>query len=186
MSDRPDEDDAPKQSEKFSSSLYTHLRPSSEGETPVAATDAMERNGANDSESTVIEYLRPGETAEPSETDKLERPGNGNIPEAAVLAKAGEEPDKGDLTRAGRAFQKHGDRSKMWDKPKGNPEALNKTGQEKLEDIIHSPDARWQTRHHFRVGNVIEARLPDGRGARWSDNGQKLEGFLDPFDAKKK
>ena len=109
------------------------------------------------------------------------RPGSGDIPDARILSKAGEEPFRNDLTRAGHSFQEHGNRtSGIWEKPKGNPEELSKRGQDNLDHIINAKDTQWVARHHVRFGNIVEGRLPDGRGARWSADGKKFHGFLDP------
>src|SRR5229473_1792492 len=80
--------------------------------------------------------FKSGEASEATKVEGENRPGSGGIPEADVLSKAGEEPDKGDLTRAGREFQKHGSRRpEIWGQPIGNAEALNKSGQERLDTI---------------------------------------------------
>lgn len=118
---------------------------------------------------------------QPGPVPKPAHPGVGNIPKAAELSGAGQAPDTGAFTRAGRAFQKHGSRNpNTWGKPKGSPADMNSTGQGILDNIINSPDTSWQTRHHARFGDVVEGRLPDGRGARWSGDGRNFHGFLEP------
>jgi hypothetical protein len=108
-------------------------------------------------------------------------PGDGTIPDRETLSQAGGEAYKNNLTRAGHEFQKHGNRSSgVWETPKGNTEQLNADGQRTLDGIIDSPDAEWQTRHHARFGDIVEARTQDGRGARWSSDGQRFHCFLDP------
>lgn len=127
--------------------------------------------------------FKPGEASEATKAEEHKRPGTGEIPQADVLSKAGQEPDKGDLTRAGREFYKHGKRyPEVWGLPEGNAETLNNCGQERLDSIISSPDTQWNTRHHARFGYVVEGQLPDRRGARWSADGRKFECFcfLDP------
>jgi hypothetical protein len=51
-------------------------------------------------------------------------------------------------------------------------------GQSQLDEIINSPDTSWETRHHARFGDIIEGKLPDGRAARWSSDGNFI-GFIE-------
>ena len=109
------------------------------------------------------------------------QPPVGQIPDKNVLLTSGASVDANGLTASGRAFQKHGSRNPgLWGIPKGNQGDLNKDGQDILSMIVNSPDTIWQVRHTGRFGYVVEAKLPDGRGARWSANGDKFIGFLDP------
>lgn len=103
---------------------------------------------------------------------------NSTTPE--TLRDAGQATDKGGFTKAGRAYQKHGSRNpSRWGAPTGKPEAVNEMGQRHLDQIIDAPDTQWTTRHHARFGDILEGRLADGRGARWSIDGQTFYGFLE-------
>ncbi len=93
------------------------------------------------------------------------------------LSEAGKVIDKGgQLTKAGRAAQKHGGRSSSAFPPtKGNPSAINSQGQDTLDDILTSP--KQSTKPNRFGGQDIHA--PDGRGARFDSNGNFM-GFLEP------
>ena len=91
------------------------------------------------------------------------------------LSNAGKETDRGGLTKAGRAFQKHASRSDLWGRIQGDANVLNQTGQDVLDDIITHPSTTWESRSTGRFGPVLEARLPDGRGARWGLDATSLE-----------
>ena len=56
------------------------------------------------------------------------------------MLKAGGAIDKGDLTKAGRALQKHGSRpGSVFPQATGNPAAMNQQGQTVLQEILSSP-----------------------------------------------
>ena len=89
--------------------------------------------------------------------------------------------DKNGLSRVGRALVKHGSREgSIFPRASGNPEAINKQGETILKEILSSPDVEVVTRHHARFGNVSEYKLPDGRGARFSADGENFFGFIGP------
>lgn len=97
-----------------------------------------------------------------------------------TLRAAGEVVDRSSFTKAGRAYQKHGSRRpSRWGSPVGNSEVINEIGQQHLDQIINSPDTQWTIRHHARFGEILEGRLPDGRGVRWSADGRTFHGFLE-------
>lgn len=96
------------------------------------------------------------------------------------LSQAANEIDRQELTKAGRALQKHGSREgSAFPEAKGNPDAINKQGQEIVDDILTDPNSVVTTRHHFRFGDIKEIRSPDGSGIRYDSNG-KFIGFLEP------
>jgi hypothetical protein len=96
------------------------------------------------------------------------------------LSQAASAADRGGLTAAGRALQKHGGREGSAFPPaKGNPASINNQGQDVVDDILMSPGATTTARNHARYGDVIEVRAPDGRGVRYDANG-KLMGLLEP------
>lgn len=95
--------------------------------------------------------------------------------------KSGGEKDpadkSGELTKAGRAQQKHGDRSgSAFDPAKGTPADKNAQGQQTLDTIVNSPDKVQET--NGRGGTDVR-QSPDGRGARFDDKG-KFTGFIEP------
>ncbi|MER7212581.1 polymorphic toxin-type HINT domain-containing protein [Streptosporangium sp. NPDC000239] len=95
-------------------------------------------------------------------------------------------PDRGGYSVAGRALQKHAGRDgnpNGWPTPTGrqNSEAWNKTGQDMLDEFLTNPGTT-SVNTRGRVGgqwqDVIDMRLPDGRGARFTLSGSFVT-FLD-------
>jgi hypothetical protein len=93
---------------------------------------------------------------------------------------------RGEYSMAGRALQKHAGRNgnpNGWPTPSGrqNPGAWNATGQDMLDEILTHPGA-VETRGRGRIGgqwqDVIDIRLPNGLGARFTPGGS-FSGFLD-------
>ncbi|RQF75807.1 two-partner secretion system putative hemagglutinin TpsA2 [Pseudomonas aeruginosa] len=96
------------------------------------------------------------------------------------LSQAAATADRGGLTAAGRALQKHGGREgSAFPAAKGNPLSINQQGQHVVDDILTTPGSTMTTRHHARFGEVTEVRAPDGRGLRYGSDG-KFIGFLEP------
>lgn len=96
------------------------------------------------------------------------------------LSQAAMAADRGGLTSAGRALQKHGGREgSAFPGVTGGPGAINKQGQFVVDDILTSPGSTNVTRNHARFGEVTEIRAPDGRGVRYGPDG-KFIGFLEP------
>ena len=97
-----------------------------------------------------------------------------------ILSNSGKLADKGGLTRAGRAAQKHGSRHESAFPPqKGNLRTINQRGQDILDDILTDPNGYIVRRHHVKYGDIIEIRDSLGRGARFDSNGNFM-GFLEP------
>ena len=83
----------------------------------------------------------------------------------------------GELTKAGRAQQKHGDREgSAFDPAKGTPEDKNRQGQETVCCIVNSPTRTDEPNQ--RGGTDVRER-PDGRGARFDRDG-RFTGFIEP------
>jgi len=96
------------------------------------------------------------------------------------LLRAAGAAERGGLTVAGRALQKHGGRpGSAFPAARGNPAQINAAGQGIVKDILTSPGSTTTTRHHARFGDVTEIRAPDGRGVRYDANGGFI-GFLEP------
>jgi RHS repeat-associated protein len=96
------------------------------------------------------------------------------------LSRAAGAADRGGLTAAGRALQKHGGREgSAFPTVKGNPDSINRQGQQVVDDILTSPGSTITTRHHARYGDVTEIRASDGRGVRYDKNNNFM-GFLEP------
>nr|WP_267135109.1 RHS repeat-associated core domain-containing protein [Pseudoalteromonas sp. L23] len=100
---------------------------------------------------------------------------------AAPDVETGNEPDpadkSGELSRSGRALQKHGGRKGSAFPPAtGKTADKNKQGQGILEDIVNDPEATTSEGNRFGGTDVTAS---DGRGARF-DNEGKFRGFLEP------
>lgn len=94
--------------------------------------------------------------------------------------KAANAPSKGGLTAVGRALQKHGSRQgSLFPKATGNAASINSQGQTVLKNIINNPNATTVTRHHARFGNIMEIKIPNGQGARFSADGKTFHGFIE-------
>lgn len=97
------------------------------------------------------------------------------------LADAAKVLDKGgELTKAGRALEKHGSRpGSVFAPVTGNAATKNAAGQQVVEDILTSPGARTVplTSGRFKGGTDIYA--PDGRGVRYDSQGNFV-GLLEP------
>ena len=95
------------------------------------------------------------------------------------LIEASKVLDKGDLTLAGRALQKHGNREgSSFPSAQGNPNKINEQAQKIVLDILNNPHTVIE-KNTGRFGQVVDIIAPDGRGLRYSTDG-KLIGFLEP------
>jgi hypothetical protein len=102
-----------------------------------------------------------------------------SIPTVAELSVGAALPDKGGLTLGGRALQKHGARAgSSFPNPKGSPASINAQAKAIVDGILNDPSAVTSARRHARFGDIIEVKLPDGRGLRFSPD-SKLIGFLE-------
>jgi len=57
---------------------------------------------------------------------------------------------------------------------------MNRRAQEIVEAILTDPGSVLVRRRFRRYGAVIIVQAPDGRGLRYSEDGQRLIGFLEP------
>jgi len=96
-----------------------------------------------------------------------------NTPDPA----SGSDPDRGGLTTAGRAQQKHGDREgSAFDPATGTRQDKNAQGQRTVDSIVNSPD---RVDKPNRFGGIDVLQGPGERGARFGPDG-KFTGFLEP------
>lgn len=86
-------------------------------------------------------------------------------------------------TAVERAFQKHSvrDGTSFVGKITGNPAKNTKQGLKHLNDILGNPNATQTVRNKKAFGDVLEVRLTNGMGARWSADGSKFIGFLERY-----
>ncbi len=88
--------------------------------------------------------------------------------------------DKGDLTQAGRALQKHGGRiDSVFPPVQGNTVAINEQGQSIVDNILNDTGKTVLQSNTGRFGQVTDIIATDGRGLRYDLEG-KLIGFLEP------
>ena len=99
-----------------------------------------------------------------------------SIKAADLLRKSGQVLDRGGLTRAGRALQKHGDRpGSVFPGATGNVAAKNAQGQAALDDILSNVSRT----HPNKLGGVDYYGGIRGGGARF-DSQNNFIGFLEP------
>ena len=118
------------------------------------------------------------ETSEDSQesSDGAAGQGGAKVPDPASGLEKDTADSSGQLTKAGRAQQKHGDRDgSAFDPAKGAPANKNAQGQETLDSITNSPD---KTSEPNQRGGTDVRESPDGRGARFDKCG-KFTGFIE-------
>ncbi|XP_078150036.1 uncharacterized protein LOC144545308 isoform X2 [Carex rostrata] len=104
---------------------------------------------------------------------------------ASSAAKSYQPDVKGStLTDAARALAKHAERSceGWWGHLQGNDSNKNQLASEVINRLLE--DCCWMNIHLIQpYGPVFEIRVREGYGARWSHNGSKFIGFLEPYTA---
>ena len=95
---------------------------------------------------------------------------------------AGTFHDRGGLTKAGRAFEKHGQRpDTVFPRPKGNAQQKNMEGQKILDEILNHPDKKiFFEKPPTLKHETIDVFHPNGHGARFSKDGKEFITFLEP------
>ena len=93
--------------------------------------------------------------------------------------RSGNQADRNGLTTAGRSLQSHMDRAATpFEKVTPNPKALNKTASDLIEQILTDPKrATLPVRQTGRYGKVVDTYLEDGRGVRFTREGEFI-GFI--------
>lgn len=104
-----------------------------------------------------------------------------NIKDIAKLLRAGRILSKAGLTSVGRALKKHGDRTgSVFPKAMGNPASINVQGEKILKEILEHPNVKASVVKSRSVGEALDYTIPGGKGARFSSDGTKFIGFLEP------
>ncbi|CAJ2661035.1 unnamed protein product [Trifolium pratense] len=91
-------------------------------------------------------------------------------------------PNENALTDGARALAKHASRSSSgyWGSLVGNDSNKNKLAMDVINNLIEH--CCWMNIHIVPPhGNVFEIRVADGYGARWTEDGSKFIGFLEPY-----
>lgn len=133
--------------------------------------------GGGDASETSGTAARPAGDPSPSpKASSRAAPRRVSGARSADPMQAGLAPDRGGLTKAGRALQKHGGREgSVFPKPKGNPDAINEQGAAELRKIVSNPNTVVQPNRHGGMNYIA----PDGRGAAFYPDGS-FRGFLEP------
>ncbi len=147
----------------------------------VTVSDNTMKVTTSDGQSTLMNYdkVTSGVKALPAPTEAT---GSATLSGRSVgdLADAAAEIDRGDLTLAGRALQKHGNREgSAFPRAQGNPAAVNEQAKSVVDEILNNPATTVTQRTAGRFGTVTDVVAPDGRGLRYDANG-KFIGFLEP------
>ena len=50
-----------------------------------------------------------------------------------------------------------------------------------IKDILGNPNSTYTVRNTKAFGDVLDVRLPDGTGARWTADGKTFLGFLEKY-----
>lgn len=92
-------------------------------------------------------------------------------------------PGKGCVTPVGRAFQKHAGNSSragiFTGEVTGNAAKNTEQGMKYVNEILSNPNSTYTINKTSAFGDVLDVRLPDGTGARWSADGKSFIGFLE-------
>ena len=92
---------------------------------------------------------------------------------------------KGGVSPVGRAFQKHAGNSgragTFVGEVSGNAARNTEQGAKYISDILSNPKSTYKVRHTDVFGDILDVRLPDGTGARWSADGKTFIGFLEKY-----
>ncbi|WP_196595098.1 hypothetical protein, partial [Pectinatus frisingensis] len=116
----------------------------------------------------------------------IEGSGNAVWGSSQNLAESAQVLAKGNNTAVGRAFQKHATRegTAFTGEITGNAAKNTEQGMEYLNKILNDTNATYTVRDTNAYGKVLDVRLPDGMGARWSADGKTFIGFLERFSTK--
>jgi len=131
---------------------------------------------------------RPGQAAEAAESAKKavdlgkEVQTWGTI---TTLKNSATKPGVGGVSPVGRAFQKHAGNPKragtFVGQVSGNAQRNTELGAKYLNDILNNPNSTFTVRNTKAFGEVLDVRLPDGTGARWTADGKTFIGFLERY-----
>jgi len=104
------------------------------------------------------------------------------IPSKATLTSSASTPGKGGVTPVGRAFAKHQARPKtaFTGTQSGNAAKNTQQGMAHLDKILNNPNSTFTVRNTKAHGDVLDVRMPCGKGARWTPDGTRFIGFLEP------
>jgi hypothetical protein len=101
---------------------------------------------------------------------------------AEELLRASARTYKGQLSVGARALTKHLQRTRLtfWGELAGNEEEKSRTAQQLIQTVLRNA-TWWNVFEHYKHQVVFEARVAEGYGARWDNDGEEFIGFLEPF-----
>ena len=94
-------------------------------------------------------------------------------------------PGKGGVTPIGRAYQKHAGNAQragtFTGEVTGNVTKNTEQGMNYLNQILDNPNTTAVVRNTKAYGDVLDIRMPDGTGVRYSADGSTFIGFLEKY-----
>jgi hypothetical protein len=94
----------------------------------------------------------------------------------------------GGVTPVGRAFQKHAGNAQragaFIGEATGNATRNTEQGRIYLDKILNNQNSTYTVRNTIAYGDILDVRLPDGTGARWTADGKTFIGFLEKYTPK--
>lgn len=104
-------------------------------------------------------------------------------PDDEILLESSKERYNDKLTVAARSWSKHAFRCEenYWPQIQGNPELINEEATKIIENLLANK-TWWNVFGHFKHHLVYEIRDTTGHGIRWSIDGKKFIGFVEPLD----
>lgn len=116
--------------------------------------------------------LTPGSL---TDTRAIPRPTN-------ELLEASAQIHSGKLSVGARALTKHLQRNEeaFWGDLRGSEDQKTETAQTLIQSVLQGA-TWWNVFVHYKHDVVYEARVPEGYGARWGNDGRRFIGFLEPF-----
>jgi len=100
----------------------------------------------------------------------------------ANLVNSASTPGQAGITPIGRAFQKHNNRpgTAFTGSSSGNAAHNKQQGMSHLNQILNNPNSTFTITNNTAHGMVLKVRMPCGKGAMWTADGNNFIMFLEP------
>ncbi|MCY3414119.1 MAG: EamA family transporter [Candidatus Heimdallarchaeota archaeon] len=103
-------------------------------------------------------------------------------PQREQLIISANQEHKERLSVAAKAWSKHAERDvNFWGKVEGKTPEKNQKSESIIQSLIEN-HTWWNIYGHFKHEFIFELRVASGHGARWTADGKKFIGFVEPFD----
>ena len=134
------------------------------------------------SENRVVQQINPVNRSSNHQFITWIEKGQTRTASIGEMSYSGTFHDRGGLSKAGRAMQKHSERiNPTFLKPTGAPHDVNMQGQRMLDEILNHPNKIISIETPLTLDmEVIDVFIPNGHGARFTKDGKKMIGFLEP------